>query len=240
MAVNDYGANLYDQNGRLFASTERESFHYWGCLDCPVNPDFQVVNVFNLPVSIPIATFINVTISYHNNFIERGGLVELINNGGVWAIKFRGARPIAPATTSAFTRLRLFVFVQARYIPSAKYGMQCFSKDGVKLFDSARPLLQICGFATTPGAVPNFINRQTNLPASIMNTERTSIPMVWKTVVYNMRYYASQVDESGGWGFTTLWDYTYFGNPMPSIGVENVSLIDGNYYLSFPNMNNYQ
>ena len=240
MAVNDYGAKMYDQNGRLFASTERESFHYWGCVDIPVSPDMQTMGLFNIPTSIPIATFINVTIAPHNNFIDRGGLIELVDLGGVWGVRFRSARPIAPATVIAFTRARIFVFVPAKYIPAAAYGMQCFSHDGVKTFDSSRPILQICGFANVPGQMPLFFNRQTSLPASIMNNELTATPLIWRTVIYNMRYYASQVDGSGGWGFTTLWDFTYFNPPLPSIGVENVALIDGNYYLSFPNMNNYQ
>lgn len=234
--MSEYGSRLYDQNGRLFASTERESFHYWGCVDIQVDSNMRVVGLFNIPVSIPIAAFINVTIAPHNNFVDRGGLVELVNSGGVWAVQLRSAIPIAPATVAAFTRARIFVFVQAKYIPSASYGMQCFSASGVKTYDSSRPLLQICGFANVPDQLPLFFNRQTSLPASVMNHELTSIPLQWNRVIYNMRYYASQVDVHGGWGFTTLWDYTYFSPALPTIGVENVALIDGNYYLNFANI----
>lgn len=240
MPSSDYGATLYDQNGRVFASTERETFHYWGCVDVSVNPNLMTVRVFNIPTTIPIATFLHVTISWHNNFVDRGGLVELIDDGGFWALRYRSAIPIAPATVAAFTRARLFVFVPARYINSSSYGLQCFSASGVKTFDSSRPALQICGFASNINEIPNFINRQTTMPASVMNNSKTSTAFVWSNKIYNMRYYASQLDEYGGWGFTMLWDYIYYGNATLNTKVENVALIDGNYYLSFPNLNNYQ
>lgn len=230
-----YGAELSDPSGRVFARTDGETYHYWGCLDIIPESFLQTVSLFNMPTYIPVACFLNITIAPHNNFVDRGGLVELISEGGRWRVRYRNNIPIAPAKVVAFTRFRLFVFLPARYIPQDNYGVQCFDASGAKTFDSARPALQLCGLATNPGEAPSFFNRSTSLPASCMNNEQTSFSLNFRTN-YNMRYYASQVDEAGGWGFTSLWDFTYGGTPLPVTNVKNVSLIDGTYYQQFPNM----
>ncbi len=229
-----YGAELCDSSGRIFARTDGETYHYWGCLDISPGTSLQTTSLFNVPTSIPVACFINITIAPHNNFVDRGGLVELVSAGGRWGVRHRSNIPVAPATVRAFTRFRLFVFLPARYIPQDQYGVQCFSASGVKTFESARPALQLCGLATNPGETPFFFNRSTSLPASCMNNEQTSFSLNYGTN-YNMRYYASQVDAAGGRGFTSLWDFSYGGTPLPVTNVKNVSLIDGNYYSQFPN-----
>ena len=230
-----YGAELSDSSGRVFARVDGESYHYWGCLDITPLPYLQTAPLFNIPAAVPVASFINVTIVPHNNFVDRGGLVELVAEAGMWKVRYRTNIPIAPATVAAFTRFRLFVFLPARYIRQEPYGVQCFNESGVKTFDSARPALQLCGLATSPGATPLFFNRSTSLPASCMNNEQTSFSLSYRTN-YNMRYYASQVDADGEWGFTSLWDFSYTGPPLPATDVKNVSLIDGVYYGQFPNM----
>lgn len=230
-----YGSELSDEMGRIFARTDGETYHYWGCLDLSPASFLQTVLLFNIPASIPVACFINITIAPHNNFVDRGGLVELVSVDGLWCVRYRNNIPIAPATVAAFTRFRLFVFLPARYVPQDTYGVQCFNESGAKTFDSARPVMQLCGLATNPGETPLFFNRNTSLPASCMNNEQTSFCLSFRTN-YNMRYYASQVDAAGGWGFTSLWDFSYTGPPLPITNVQNVSLIDGNYYSQFPNL----
>lgn len=226
-----FGAELRDQNGRLFTKIDREAYHFWGYVDLYPDSYLQTVSLLNMPTWLPIALFISVdlgpiTIAY----TQRGGSVAISNNGAVWTATHVKHTNMA----SVFNRARIFIFVPARYIPAAVWGLQCFAADGTKFFDSSRPLLQLCGFGNG-GSGGSYFNRVPRKVASVVGIEFYLQTISTQYGYLHQTYYGTDVSLDGG--YTPLvWTYGAFQGKGE---FQNVSLIDYDYYSSFGSLGNF-
>lgn len=226
-----FGAELRDQNGRIFTKIDREAYHLWGYVDLYPSGSIQTVSLLNIPSWLPIAAFVSVelgpiTVAY----TQRGGWVSLSNSGAVWTASYMRH----DANRSVFNHARVFIFVPARYVPAGRYGMQCFHAGGTKFFDSSRPLLQLCGLGNG-GSGGSYFNRTPRKVASVfgvdsyLDTRNTQFGYVHQT------YYGTVVSLDGGYT-PMIWMYGPF---QTSAVFQNVSLIDYDYYSSFGSLGNF-
>ena len=242
MAAKDYGAILNDQFGRTFARVDGgTSYHYWGKIEFNnLTPSFQEAWLFNVPSSVPVSVFICCEFNGNENYMSRVGAAELRQRDGKWLVRVRASN--IGEVQRSFVKCTFYLFLPGSYIAAKSYGVQCFNENGVKVFDSARPLLQICGkgaggLMTTGSA--SFFNRTPAKCASAYSA--TTKPFF--TVVQGVAYWAiiSYYGTTTGGalaGFTGMINYLDQGGTEPwSRGsFNNVPLIDAGYYDQFANL----
>lgn len=226
-----FGAELRDQNGRIFAKIDREAYHLWGYVDLYPSGDIQTVSLLNIPVGVPVAVFVSVELGpITTSYKQRGGWVSISNNGSVWTASCLKHT----ANGSVFNHARVFLFVPARYIPAWTWGFQCFNADGTKFFESSRPLLQLCGLGN--GSVGGtYFNRTPRRVASVIGVEfyldTLNTPFGW----VHRTFYGTDVSLDGGYT-AMIWMYGGFDSQAL---FQNVSLIDYDYYSSFGSLGNF-
>lgn len=233
-----YGARLYDENGRLFADVGIESYHYWGRIDFTPGVGYQEVSVFNIPTSVPVSAFLWCNLEDASNWGDNQGAFYMKDVGGRWVFGFRNGPVIHPAVKNTFKSGTLFVFVPARHIPQDDYGMQLFNGNGVRVFDSARPLLQIAGLANPngqgAGTVTAFNRALANVAAPLPN-ESGGTELPFPNANYHVNYVGCRVAGLGGYYW--LWDLMFpSGVIPPSHQPRNVAVIDADYYRNFYNL----
>lgn len=226
-----FGAEMRDQNGRLFAKIDREAYHFWGYVDLYPSGSLQTVSLLNIPTWLPIAVFVSVELGpITTAYTQRGGHVSISNNGAVWtATSIKHA-----ANNSVFNHARVFIFLPARYIPAWVWGLQCFAADGTKFFESSRPLLQLCGLGNG-GAGGSYFNRTPRRVASVIGVEFYLQTINTQFGWLHQTYYGTDVALDGGYT-PMIWTYgAYQSNAV----FQNVSLIDYDYYSSFGSLGNF-
>ena len=238
----EYGAELRDSEGRRFARVDGGlSYHYWGKVTItPTNMNNWFTSpLFNIPSTVKISAFIFCDFGGNEQFAARYGKAEVRQASGRWIA--RVSKSFAGSVQPALVSATFYIFVPAAYIASQAYGLQCFSETGVKVYDSARPLLQICGVGsggTGPGGTSNFFNR-TPAKCGAAYTARFGTHFI---VVSGSPYYA----ETYYYGTTTggtLAGYTGMISLLDTVAASNtqtynIPLIDAGYYDQFPNLGN--
>lgn len=241
----DYGALLYDEQGRQVTRVDKENYHYWGRITVNPASGWQSVSLFNIPSSVPVALFVSATFGNGSNYANYQGDIYCSNSGGVWQFFFKRGPVYSPATAAAFSTCTIYVFVPGRYVRAGAYGLQCFSADGTKFFDSSRPLLQFCGFvmnaaSSSSVASVSYFNRVPSRVASPMNNELSGDIFPFPNLNYHVRFIGCQTSLSNGYYW--IWDYTLPAGTTGSTGKfrpTNVALIDCDYYETFPNEANW-
>ena len=240
----DYGGLLSDASGRRFARVDGgDSYHYWGRVDTgQLSPSWTTVPLFGIPTSVPIIVFIFCNYGGNEDWRSRYGKAEVRQIDGQW--KARAFRTNAGDVQPSFQSASFYVFVPARYIQADKYGMQCFRADGVKVFDSARPLLQVCGLGnggvlTTGGST--FFNRTpTKCAAPYCSSSSAQYIVVGGAPYWAVVHYHGTVTTGNLAGFTGMIAYLDTGGTKPgSTTFSNIPLIDAGYYDQFTNLGTF-
>lgn len=233
-----YGARLHDEKGRLFTDIGVESYHLWGVISLTPSADLQRVSVFNLPSTIPISTFLWCDLEDSVNWGDNQGAFFLSHVSGRWAFSFRNGPVVAPATKNTFKAGKLFVFVPARHVPQDNYGLQAFNDQGVKVFDSSRPLLQICGVANPNGSSPGTLTLFNSAPANVaavLPNEAGGQFLPFPNANYHVNYVGCR--RAGLGGYYWLSDFMIGSGYMPpSTPPSNVAVIDADYFSGFTNL----
>lgn len=238
-----YGGVINDSSGRQFARVDGGiSYHYWGRITVQAagGNSWTTVPLFNIPASIKISAFIFCDFGGNENIRSRYGKAEVRQINGIWHA--RVLRSMGDAEPS-FQSATFYVFVPARYIPSAAYGMQCFDEAGVKVYDSSRPLLQICGVGaagTLTTGQAQFFNRTPAKVASAYSSTYSAQYMVVSGVAYwaMIAYFGTTTTGSLG-GYTGMISWLDQGGTKPNnVQFTNIPLIDAGYYDQFPNLVN--
>lgn len=143
-----FGTVLQDKNGREFARYDRENFHFWGVIS--VTPQEAAIRyrLFNIPSSVPISMFCSVEFGPYGNLYDAGGRIYHTAESGYHEVSVQSVWTNFGGTTqfgSSFQRANFYVFVPARYIPSAAFAFVLYSAGGTVMFNSSRPVLQVCG-----------------------------------------------------------------------------------------------
>lgn len=226
-----FGAELRDQNGRIFTKIDREAYHFWGYVDIYPSGSIRTISLLNIPTSVPVALFVSVELGpITQAYTQRGGWVSVSNNGAVWTASFLRH----DANRSVFNHARIFLFVPARYIPAWAWGMQCFGGDGTKFFDSSRPLLQVCGVGNG-GMGGTYFNRTPRRVASVIGVEFYLDTLNTQFGWVHQTFYGTNVSLDGGYT-PMIWMYGNFENRAV---FQNVALIDYDYYSSFGSLGNF-
>lgn len=237
--MSDYGAQLFDAEGRQVTRIDKTNYHFWGWIDFYPSRNQQTISVFGIPSSVPVALFVWAELRGQASYANFQGSMSASNSGSVWTFSFANGPVYDPATGNAFTHGRLFVFVPAQYVRAGAWGVQCFSSAGVKFFDSSRPLLQFCAFvreapSSTSLASVTYFNRVPAHVASPMNNALSGDYLVFPDGLYHVRFIGCPTSMSNGYYW--LWDYTLPPGASGSSGKfrpTNVPLIDADYYTRF-------
>lgn len=235
-----YGAEVSDSSGRVFARVDGgESYHYWGRIDIAVTTTWQEVSLFNIPASVPVSAFIYCDYGGNESYLSRAGKAEIRQADGLW--KARAYRSSIGQNQPSFVSVSFYIFVPARYITALSYGMQCFNAAGVKVYDSARALMQIAGVGAggtlTTGSA-TFFNRIPAKTASAYCLAFSAQYIVVQGAPYwaIIFYYGTTTNGQLG-GFTGMIAELDSGGTQPqSTQFTNVPLIDAGYYDQFPNL----
>ncbi|WP_339023810.1 hypothetical protein [Aeromonas salmonicida] len=238
-----YGGVINDSSGRQFARVDGGiSYHYWGKITVQAagSNGWVVVPLFNIPETVKISAFIFCDFGGNENIKSRYGKAEVRQLNGIWHA--RVLRSMGDAEPS-FVSATFYVFVPARFIPGATYGMQCFDEAGIKVYDSSRPLLQICGVgaagALTTGQA-QFFNRTPDKVASAYCSTYSAQYMVvngaayWAVIAY---YGTTTTGALGGYTGMVAW-LDQGGTKPPNVQFTNIPLIDAGYYDQFSNLVN--
>lgn len=238
----EYGAELYDASGRRFGRVDGgQSYHYWGKVTISFSSmgNWHTVPLFNIPASVKISAFIFCDFGGNETYKSRYGKAEVRQSNGTWHA--RAMKSMADAEPS-LTSVTIYVFVPARYITSLAYGMTCFDANSVKVYDSSRPLLQICGlgaggaqFGTT-----TFFNRTpTKCASAYISTSAAFYITVNGVPYWAVTFYYGTTTTGQLKGFTGMISYLdQRGSAPPYVQISNVPLIDAGYYDQFANLGN--
>lgn len=229
----DYGLELRDSSGRVFVRSGLGfSYFYWGKVTISMggpNDSNRDIALFNIPVSVPIALFTRGVGSGFNSGSEANLLPY--NSNGRWRLKRWDQ-----AFSFNVTDLIVYVFVDARYMPNEKYGVRAWDANGIKIYDTSRPLLQAAGQVLVsgqsgPGPTPSWFGAA--LP-----------PSSWALAHGGFTYSAS-AQYSAYW--TAIGTYIYgfnviamptYGSPAGSRTKTQLMVIDRAYYDQFANLGN--
>lgn len=234
----EYGAALMDSSGRQFARVDGgDSYHYWGQVTMTMNGQWQQLPLFNIPATVKICAFIHCAFS-NDEWAARYGEIQVRHTGGNWCI--RGYRSFAGTVQPSFASATVYVFVPAAYIPQEAYGLQCYDAAGRKVYDSARPLLQIAGVGSggtlTSGSASFFNRTPAKCAAPYSNANSKQFLVVNGTAFWAViKYYGTTTGVLNG--FTGMISRLDQGGSQPQNQTfANIPLIDAGYYDNFPNL----
>lgn len=238
----DYGVELRDANGRRFARVDGGlSYHYWGKVTVTMasGNTYYTAPLFGIPASVPISAFIFCDFGGNEAYKSRYGKAEVRQINGQWyARAFKSMADVAPSFVSA----TFYIFVAAQYITASKYGIQCFSAAGLKVYDSARPLLQICGVGnggSSPLGDSVFFNRTpAKCAASYISASSWFFTTINGAAYWAITRYYGTVTTGQLKGFTGMVETLVQGGTPQTLNFANVPLIDAGYYDNFANLGN--
>ena len=238
----DYGVELRDANGRRFARVDGGlSYHYWGKVTVTMasGNTYYTAPLFGIPASVPISAFIFCDFGGNEEYKSRYGKAEVRQINGQWyARAFKSMAEVSPSFVSA----TFYIFVPAQYITASKYGIQCFSAAGLKVYDSARPLLQICGVGSGGrqlGTTTFFNRTPAKCAAAYISTSAAFYITVNGVAYWAVTKYYGTTTTGQLRGFTGMIEYlSQGGSAPPAVTIENVPLIDAGYYDNFANLGN--
>lgn len=239
----DWGGLLNDASGRRFARVDGgDSYHLWGRVDIPeMWSSWTTVPLFGIPASVPIIGFIFCDFGGDEAWQSRYGKAEIRQINGQW--QARAFRMSAGSVAGSFSSVSFYIFVPARYIPAEKWGMQCFN-NGVKVYDSARPLLQVCGLGRGGNltiGVSEFFNRTpAKCAAPFCSSFRSQYLAVGGAAYWAIVQYYGTVTTGSLAGYTGMISRLDQGGTQPANQpFTNIPLIDAGYYDQFANLGNF-
>lgn len=240
----DYGGILMDSSGRRFARVDGgDSYHYWGRVDTgQLGPNWVTLPLFGIPTSVPIIVFIHCNFGGNEDWRSRYGKAEVRQIDGQW--KARAFRSFGGDIEPSFQSASFYVFVPARYIPADKWGMQCFNEAGVKMFDSARPLLQVCGLGKggilTTGESQFFNRTPAKCAAPYCSTSSAQYIVVNSVPYWAIVHYYGTTTNGNLAGYTGVIAYLDSGGTRPQNSqFVNIPLLDAGYYDQFTNLGTF-
>lgn len=243
-----FGTVLSDKEGREFARYDRENYHFWGVVSVFPTEGGSRTRLFNIPSGVPIALFCNVEFGPYGNLFDAGGRILHHRDSGYHEVSVQSVWNNLGGTTqfgSSFKKANFYVFVPARYIPSTVFGFVLYAANGTVMFNSSRPVLQVCG--VTSGLSENgtddltFFNRSCSRPAGNIGGGAWSM----LTRVPGGQFYEASfnrfvrvANQYVSAAFSSMFDILV-PFKVSSTPPQNVALVDGGYYESFGSLGNF-
>lgn len=243
-----FGTVLSDKEGREFARYDRENYHFWGVVSVFPTEGVSRTRLFNIPSWVPIALFCSVEFGPYGNLFDAGGRILHHRDSGYHEVSVQSVWINLGGTTqfgSSFKKANFYVFVPARYIPSTVFGFVLYAADGTVMFNSSRPVLQVCG--VTSGLSENgtddlnFFNRSCSRPAgNIGGGAWSMLTRVPGGQFYEATFnrFVRVANQYASAAFSSMFD-SLVPFKVTSTRPQNVALIDGGYYESFGSLGNF-
>lgn len=233
-----FGLAIRDSAGRLVMDTDRESFHYWGkWYITPGSNQYGTSRVLNITSAMRPVVFCNIEWTAANsNPVDCAGQFSVYFDSSGYLVVDWGKSPIIASqgmSKNVLGNLVLYIFLPCAYMPTTSWGFRMYSAAGVRVYDTSRPQLQICGMMA--GGSFNFFNRTPGRVASYIGGDAWSLNHSSGLLLFS-RYVC--LPPAGGYVYGNLFRGSTFGNQ--SLGyTANNPLIDLDYYNQFPSLGSF-